>query len=164
MSLELPRFLTKELALEMMGEIARFVVATFPTKRTTFHIVMLVPQMDYDSNEYPNNPITPCLLAEYSHDGHKAWERDYDNIARCKALQLWHDRNDGGTDTKPHLLISGDTPYWGGVKRDGIVVACSGVEPYFDRMIAGMVADACIARSYRNYLTWRAENPDEDFT
>ena len=164
MPAELPRFLTKELALEAMENVARFVVATYPTERTTFHIVMLVPQMDYDYNKYPNCPIVPLLLAEYSHDGQHAWSRDYDNIARCKALQLWHNRSDGGTDTKPHLLINGDTPYWGGVKRDGIVVACSGVESYFERMIAGMVADACIALSYRKCLTWRAENPEEDFT
>ena len=53
----------------------------------------------------------------------------------------------------PHLLFLGDTPYWGGVKREGIVVACSGVQPHFDRMIAGMVADGLIAMAYELWMT-----------
>jgi len=64
------------------------------------------------------------------------------------ALQLWHGRNDDRTDRIPHLLFPGDTPCWGGVKRHGIVVTCSGFQPHFGKMFSGMVADMCIGLSY----------------
>ena len=75
---------------------------------------------------------------------------------RCKAVQLWTGCNDGRAGVVPHLLFPGYTPYWGGVKRDGIVVACSGVQPWFDRMISGIVADTIIALAHDAY-----ENDEE---
>ena len=124
------------------------------------HTVVLVPAMkDERAEDYPSWPAQ--LL--YEHSEHKncaagpnasenVWPRKFDDIARCMALQLWHDRNYDGTDIVPHLLFPGDTLFWGGVKRHGIVVATSGVQPYFDRMISGMVADMCIAMAHHAWL------------
>jgi hypothetical protein len=77
-----------------------------------------------------------------------SWEDPYYQIAWCKALHLWTDRNDDRTSPIPHLLFSGDTPYWGGVKRRGIVVACSGVQPWFDKLVSGIVADTIVALAH----------------
>jgi hypothetical protein len=134
---------------------------SFDIKRQTFHVVILVPKMLVGVGNYPDYPILPHLLAEQSWGDKKEWSYDYAEIAQCKALQLWHGRNDGGTDIKPHLLFSNDTPFWGGVKRDGIVVACSGVQPYFDRMIAGMTADVCIAYAYHAWMLSKDKADDE---
>lgn len=158
----LPEFPTKGIAAKIMADVALFVAGSFSIKRETFHIVMLVPSMD-TSGTYPDYPIRPHLLAEYSYGGKSGWERDFANIAQCKALQLWHDRNDGGTDSTAHLLFPGDTPFWGGVKRSGIVVACSGVQPWFDRMISGMVADAYIAVAHGEKAAWAETHPRDDF-
>lgn len=148
----LPKFLTKGIAEFAMITAARALRqpdwAIHVLKHPTFHIVILVPAMQM-GGEYPNYPLQPHMLAELNFGESKSsWKYPYDEIAQCKALQLWHGRNDGGTDIQPHLLFSGDTPFWGGVKRNGIVVACSGVKPFFDRMIASVTADICVALAY----------------
>ena len=104
---------------------------------------------DYPS--YPNLPLKPHVFYEHSF-GKEEWTHKFDDIARCKALQLWHERNDDRTDCRPLLLFPGDTPFWGGVKRHGIVVACSGVQPWFDKMISGMVADMIDAYAYNEWM------------
>lgn len=115
-------------------------------KRQEGHLVILVPSMDdvreADYPDWPNYPIRPHLLHEQSVGEKDEWEYPFDEIARCKALQLWQGRNnDGQTDSNAHLLFPNDTPYWGGVYRHGFVVAFSGVQPWFDQMISGMTAD-----------------------
>lgn len=161
--LRLPRFPAKGAVKTMMRDVAKFALSMGRLKRSTLHIVMLVPKMYYDSRMYPNHPLEPHLLAEYTHGDRSTWKHDFADIAKCKALQLWHERSDGGTDSTAHLLFPGDTPFWGGVRRDGIVVACSGVQPWFDRMISGMVADAYIACAHDDKVAWLEANPDEDY-
>ncbi|PIQ68706.1 MAG: hypothetical protein COV91_02745 [Candidatus Taylorbacteria bacterium CG11_big_fil_rev_8_21_14_0_20_46_11] len=80
-----------------------------------------------------------------------------------KAIQLWHDRNDDRTNIMPHLLFSGDTVYWGGVKRHGIVVACSGVQPWFDKMFSGMIADMLVGIAYNAWMLSEDKRQGVDF-
>lgn len=75
------------------------------------------------------------------------WEHNYLRLAEYKAglskrygLSTRHI-----TQTKPHLCIVGDTKHSGGISLDGIPVGVSGVESYFDEMIANWVAAACLA-------------------
>ncbi|MFA6519237.1 MAG: hypothetical protein WCT41_00200 [Candidatus Paceibacterota bacterium] len=159
----LPKFLTKEIVLTAMRSVGSIAVGAFPLKRNTFHTVLIAPAMEYEADRYPNHPIQPVVIAELSHGNKSEWSHDYANIAQCKTLQLWHGRNDGGTDAKPHLLMEGDTPFWGGVWRDGLASGCSGVQSHFDRMIAGMVVDAAVALAYDACIAWCVQNPDADF-
>lgn len=159
----LPKFLTKEVVLAAMRAVGKTAMDSYPLKREAFHTVLIAPAMEYEGGRYPNHPIQPVVLAELSHGIRRVWTRDYANIAQCKTLQLWHGRNDGGTDAKPHLLMEGDTPYWGGVWREGLAAGCSGVQSHFDRMISGMVIDASVALAYDAYVSWRERNPDADF-
>lgn len=158
----LPKFLTEEIvksaaytAIKSVKELLFTQVAT-KIKIETCCIVVLVPAMKDDrATEYadwPDYPIRPHPI-EYCY--HKdvgvkpPWLERFRSIAQCEALQLWHGRNDGGTDIMPHLLFPGDTPFWGGVRSSGIVVACfGGLRPHFHRMIAGMTAELCIALAY----------------
>jgi hypothetical protein len=161
----LPKFLTRKIAGEAMRLAAQTAIATGHLKRETFHIILLVPGMKTEDHTFfPNFPIVPHMLAEYTHGDRKTWQRDYANIAQCKALQLWQGRNFGGTDSVSHLLIEGETPYRGGVKRDGIVVACSGVDSEDDQMISGISIDISIALAHKARLAWQAANPGIDFT
>lgn len=110
------------------------------------YIVILVPSVEdareADYPNYPDYPIKPFVLYEYSKGDVINWPHKFDDIAHCKAQQLWRGQNtDGNTSSMPWLLFPDDTPWWGGVKRHGIVVACSGVQPHFDQMISGMIAD-----------------------
>lgn len=136
-------------------------------KRKMCHIIVLGPSMkdDRETNykDWPNYQIEPIVLYDQSYGNRSLWTAKYDEIAKCKALQLWHDRNDGRTSVMPHLLFPGDTPYWGGVKREGIVVACSGLQPYLDRMIAGMTADMIIGYAYHQFATSEDVKEGVDF-
>ncbi len=142
-----PKYLTKEIAMDAV-EVALAAVMGDNSilrgrlKRQHCHIVVLVPATEYARPDYP---IQPYAFYQLSVGEESAWEHPYDEIARSKAFQLWQDRNDDRTTPIPHLLFPGDTPFWGGVKRRGIVVACSGVQPWFDKMISGMVADIMVA-------------------
>lgn len=143
-----PKFLTVPTASAITDMVLNAVMFSgqLPLMRQMCHIVVLVPAVEdareADYPDFPNYPIRPCILYERS-IGEEEWPHEFDNIARCKAQQLWRDQNtDGQTDSNAHLLFPDDTPYWGGVKRHGIVVACSGVQPWFDQMISGMIADA----------------------
>ncbi len=159
----LPKFLTRGVAESAIVAAVDMTFRAIPVKREMLHVVVLVPAMDFVSDSWPNYPLKPHCIAQMSFGDKAQWPHKFDEIAQCKSLQLWHDRNNGGTDIMPHLLILDDTPFWGGVKRDGIVVACSGVQPWFDRMISGITADICIARAYDEKMKWAEKNPDADF-
>jgi hypothetical protein len=167
-----PKFLTPEIAaLAVRTAIEAVIGESSPLKammkRLQFHIVVLVPAMkddrEADYPDWPNYPVEPHCIYEHSVGNPKEWEAPFDNIAKCKALQLWTKRNDDRTGVIPHLLFPGDTPYWGGVDRSGIVVACSGVQPWFDKMISGIVADIIVALAHDAYEKYKVENPDIDF-
>jgi hypothetical protein len=165
-----PKFLTADVA-QVAVKMAKLAMSYSPMvnmlSRQMFHIVVLVPSMVDDRAEdypsWPNYAIEPHLLYDESVGDKEKWPHKFDDIAQCKALQLWHDRNDDRTDSMPHLLFPGDTPYWGGVKRRGIVVACSGVQPYFDKMISGIVADMSVAIAYHEWMTSDDKKSGVDF-
>lgn len=165
-----PKFLTHETAKKAVKYVVSAVLKPSPMgellKRQSCHIVILVPSMKNDGPDYPDwpsYPIEPFALYDQTIGDKSDWTGKCDDIARCKALQLWHDRNDDRTNVMPHLLFPGDTIYWGGVKRQGIVVTCSGVQPWFDKMIAGMIADICIALAYNTWMTSEDKKLGVDF-
>lgn len=125
-------------------------------KRNQCHVVVLLPgRKEFRPCDQEADPL-PVLRYEGTHFGHATeLEGPYVEIARSKATQLWYDRNDDRTDIQPHLLFPGDAPYWGGVKRRGIVVACSGVQPHLDKLISGMIADILVAMAYS---AWKASS------
>ena len=129
------------------GPVFRFL------KRQHLHVVVLVPTMLIDeSKPYPQKHTQGVeVLYEHSLGDRDEWEHPYDEIAQCKALQLWEGRNNGSQCVQPHLLFSGDTPYHGGVYRHGFVVACSGQFERHDTMIAGMVSDMCVSLAAEAY-------------
>ncbi|MFA6407871.1 MAG: hypothetical protein WCW36_00115 [Candidatus Paceibacterota bacterium] len=166
----LPFFLTKEIAEEAM-RMALTSALSEDFKRhlrhpnePQFHIVMLVSALEAKAMAcYPNLPLYPHTLAEYSYGDRGKWRYDFRQIARCKTLQLWQERNNGGTDSSAHLLFPGDTPFWGGILREGIAVGCSGDKPWIDRMIAGITSDIAIALAHDAKVEWIEANPDACF-
>jgi len=164
-----PKFLTAKIAEEAVGHVLDTIYKTgvtrFLNREQMCHVVVLVPAMERPlfaeaGTKWTNYVTQPHFLYHHS-VGRTRWPYRFDDIASSKALQLWHDRNDGQADIMPHLLFSGDAPFWGGVKRSGIVVTCSGVQPYFDRMIAGMAADMCIGLAYHAWMESDDKKDDE---
>lgn len=150
----LPKFLTPNIARRVMEKVIPFALNLPELKRKHFHVVIYVPSEDG----------TPQRLFEKSIGDKDGWEHDYEKVAQSKAQQIWQGRNDSGaTSVVPHLLRSGDAPFYGAVKRKKVVVACSGVQPWFDQMIAGMVADMCIAYAHDAWETSEDKQKGFDF-
>lgn len=152
-----PKFLSADTARRVVEEMIRnvFHSGIFQLARKDCHVVIIVPSIQVGRSATPgwlNYEVGPSILHEQSFGDPMKWEKPFDQIARAKALQLWDDRNDDRTNPMPHLLFSGDTPFWGGVKRQGIVVACSGFQSWYDKMVSGMIADACIAIAYDKWM------------
>ncbi|HVN26242.1 MAG TPA: hypothetical protein VMT99_01130 [Candidatus Paceibacterota bacterium] len=151
-----PKFLTAEMAKTAIEATLNCLYEgklkdALQPHRKQLYVVVLVPGMMDDRPDYPawpNYDLRPVALYEYTLGDPEEFPYPFNDIAKCKALQLWHDRNDDRTEIIPHLLFPGDTPFWGGVKRRGIVVSCSGVKPWLDKMISGMVADMLVAMAH----------------
>jgi hypothetical protein len=75
------------------------------------------------------------------------WEEDYEAIATGKIKMM----AETGLNSRvavllhPALTSQGDVIWWGGVTRDNIIVACSGVQPYFDEAISQTVLSLILA-------------------
>jgi hypothetical protein len=63
-------------------------------------------------------------------------------IARSKAQIHFRTGRPAGEiqSRRPHALLVGDTIWGGGASYEGIIVAASGVQGYFDETISGIVA------------------------
>jgi hypothetical protein len=106
------------------------------------HIVIVDPLAKYGTR-----PFKDAILHEQSIGDPRQWDADYRSFARGKAELAWK----SGCDTHviqevhPHMLRIGDTLLWGGVCRDGLIVAASGAQPWFDEAFANMVAGFLLA-------------------
>jgi hypothetical protein len=168
-----PKYLTKEIAEKAIATAFhatmhdRSPLNSCLVQFNHCHVVILAPAMEDDhAISYPNwpdYPLCPVVLCEQSAGDKDDWKHEYDAVARSKALQLWTDRNADQAGVNPHLLFLGDTPYWGGVKRNGIVVACSGVQQWFDRLISSIVADTLVALAYDAFENDKEKQQGHDF-
>ena len=78
-----------------------------------------------------------CITAEIRNSD--SWEHPFDKIARSKA-QISARTGRSTAEVRPHHRLEDDTVWWGSVVLDDIVVACSGVEPWFDEMFSMWIA------------------------
>lgn len=114
--------------------------------------MVIAPKLLVDESEdasYPTKYTTePQVLYEEDFGAAESCKK----IAQCKALQLWDGSNPGDavTETPAHLLFPGDTRYWGGDEMEGLVVACSGLKPYFDKAVSRMILAMLIGLAAHN--------------
>lgn len=153
----IPKFLAPEIIKKPLDDMLALLVLNpeSPIKsllhRNMCHVVALAPAME-TVGAWPNFATRAVTVYENSIGDMGAWPYHFDEIARCKALQLWQGRNDGGTHIMPHLLYTDDAPFWGGDKRNGIVVACSGFREHVDKLIAGILIDLLISVAHNAWL------------
>lgn len=83
-----------------------------------------------------------AILYEHAVGDREKWDADYGAFARAKARVAWRTGMDGHTvqELRPQMLTARDTVLWGSVVVDGIVVAVSGANPWYDEAFAGAVA------------------------
>jgi hypothetical protein len=114
--------------------------------KTDLHIVIMNPQL----KPWESMP-EDAILHEQSIGDPKEWEHKYDVIARSKAFVTWRENSDVVHELGPAVLRSGDKLFSGSFIHQGVVVACSGIQPYFDRLISGWIALA-VQQLMRHYI------------
>lgn len=134
--------LTRELARRAIDRIAAVLDEAARDVRVNqggfCHVVVMDPALGPGDCAFEE-----AILLEHSAGGpRERWDADYAAFARAKAALSWRHRCDSAVlqQQRPWLLRAGDTPLWGSVWLDGLVVAASGGEAEFDEAVAGMVA------------------------
>lgn len=160
MKLHFPRFLsgttTEETVIHVVEHMFDKASPWFPHLRCNrFFVVVSGPMQSEDANGERNN--FPGVLGEVAFDNHDGafkwrksiqWEKgSVRDIARSKNTQLREGRHDGRPTEMAHLLLPGDTRYWGGWVGDGLFITASGEEPAVDRAASQMIGSSLMAQA-----------------
>lgn len=138
-------------AVEIVGAAFADAAGKGVVKSRNLHVVVLDPTV------HPWNAAGFADAVLYEHSfARDEWDHTYDELARGKAQATW---TAGGKSTDylqrlaPHLYTDGDVKWSGSVVLDGLIVAASGVQPWFDQAFAGCVASLCIGLCVGNMTT-----------
>ena len=135
--------LTKELAVEAVQLVLPSIEALLGSRgrQKQFHLLILDPTV-----KPWNGTFEEAILYEYSIRKDE-WNKDFQAVARSKAYQTWRDGrgmpNILHHEMSPASIESGDAEAWSSFDWYGLTVAGSGVQRWFDFLIAGWVALAC---------------------
>lgn len=125
------------LAKEAVSLIKPSIDALFErTNRRELHIVIMDPRIKPWEADFAD-----AILYQESIRTAE-WELPFDEFARNKAEQAWRDAQANiVTQTQhPSSLREGDLPFYGSFVYGNVVVACSGVEQWFDMLVSGWIA------------------------
>ena len=128
-------------------------------KRKQLHIVVMDPGMKPWEGSF-----LKAVLYERSVGEPGKWEKDYRRIARSKAKQAWRD-SQANIITQmlaPATLESGDSVFWGSFEYYVVIVAASGIEPWFDMLVSAWVATALQQLAQHKVQQFKTEHPDAD--
>jgi len=135
-------------AIELVMPAIIQLIATGRAKREHLHIIVLDPRAtpaDYES---------PQILCERSVGKQGEWAHDYRKIAVA---------NINTQMLGPATLRKGDTVYYGSFEYQGVIVACSGIQPWFDMLVSGWIAIAFQQLAQDHIQKIKEKNPDLDF-
>ena len=102
-----------------------------------FYLVVMQP-----GSSPADSSFEDAILYEHAVGDRERWDADYRGFALAKARIAWRTGIDSHIvqEQRPYLLEAGDTVLWGSVAMDGIVVAASGADAWYDEAFAGAVA------------------------
>jgi len=128
------------------------------TKRVCMHLVVPDPTATLDGKTF-----TDIILKEHSINRGNWGEYKFQEFARAKAEQSFHSGLPSrARQETPALYTHGEIKYGGSAVYKGVIVGASGVQPYFDELIAFWVAATCHALS-THALQPILANPDKAF-
>lgn len=109
------------------------------TNRKELHIVIMDPRLKPWESDFES-----AILHQESIKTMGSWEHPFDDFARNKAEQAWRESQPNVLlqTRHPSSLRAGDVPFYGSFVYGNVVVACSGVEQWFDMLISGWIAVA----------------------
>lgn len=107
------------------------------SNRKELHIVIMDPRLKPWESDFND-----AILYQESIQNSETWEKPFDEFARNKAEQAWRNMqaNIVAQTRHPSSLREGDLPFYGSFVYGNIVVACSGVEQWFDMLVSGWIA------------------------
>jgi hypothetical protein len=128
------------------------------TVRQELHIVVMNPRMKPWEGSFED-----ALLHQQSLGQPEQWDKPYDELARQKARQAWRNRSPNIYQqlVHPSSLQEDDVLFMGTFVYGDIVVACSGVQPWYDMLISGWIALTIEQLSMHEYQTIKQENPTQ---
>ncbi|KZN15031.1 hypothetical protein [Marinomonas sp. TW1] len=105
--------------------------------RSELHIVILDPRLKPWEGDFDE-----AILYQESIKSGAPWEKPFDDFARNKAKQAWRaQRHNLHLQVQhPSSLKDDDLPFYGAFVYGDLVVACSGVEQWFDMLVSSWVA------------------------
>lgn len=120
------------------------------TNRQELHIVVMNPHLKPWESSFED-----AILYETSLGSPETWEVPFDQLARQKAQQAWREStsNIQLQTLHPSSLREDDVPFYGSFVYGNVVVACSGVQQWYDMLISGWIALAIEQLSIHEYQT-----------
>lgn len=130
------------------------------TNRQELHIVVMNPQLKPWETSFDD-----AVLYETSLGTPESWSTPFDQFARKKAQQAWREStsNIQLQTQHPASLREDDVLFYGSFVYGNIVVACSGVEQWYDMLISGWIALAIEQLTMHEYQTIKLENPTQTY-
>lgn len=130
------------------------------TNRQELHIVIMNPQLKPWETSFDD-----AVLYETSLGTPESWSTPFDQLARKKAQQAWREStsNIQLQTQHPASLREDDVLFYGSFVYGNIVVACSGVEQWYDMLISGWIALAIEQLTMHEYQTIKLKNPTQTY-
>ncbi|WP_261815843.1 hypothetical protein [Vibrio gallicus] len=128
------------------------------TNRKEMHIVIMDPRVKPWESDFQE-----AILCEASLGQPQSWTIPFDEFARKKAQQAWRNSNSNLTNQTLHTssLREDDLLFYGSFVYGDIVVACSGVEQWYDMLVSGWIAVAMEQLCMSEYQNNKISNPTQ---
>jgi hypothetical protein len=130
------------------------------TNRKELHIVVMDPRVKPWESTFEN-----AILCQSSLGSPEEWTIPFNEFALNKAKQAWRNgrSNIQNQTTSTSSLNHDDLLFFGSFVHGDVVVACSGVEQWYDMLVSGWIAVAfeqlCMAEYHNN----KAQNPTQPY-
>jgi len=151
----------KQLAMDAVELVTPAIERLFEqTNRKELHIVIMDPKVKPWESSFED-----AILHQASLGKPNEWTIPFDQLARKKAQQAWRDgsANINHQTLHPASLREDDLLFYGSFVYGNIVVACSGVQQWFDMLVSGWIAVAIEQLAIHQYQTAKIENPTQTY-
>lgn len=128
------------------------------TNRQELHIVVMNPRLKPWEASFDD-----AILHEVSLGEPEQWTLPFDEMARQKASQAWRGQqaNINSQLVHPASLREDDLLFFGSFVYGDIVVACSGVQQWYDMLVSGWIALAFEQLTMHEYQTIKSDAPGQ---
>jgi hypothetical protein len=130
------------------------------TNRKEMHIVIMDPRVKPWESSFDD-----AILHQASLGNPETWANPFDEFARKKADQAWRNGSANLNNQSFHTssLRDDDLLFYGSFTYGDVVVGCSGVEQWYDMLVAGWIAVAFEQLCMAEYQTNKTQNPTQQF-